>query len=254
MSTESVWEMAGGGDYGSMLAADLGFTPLYVRYNTGRAIADNGAALAALLDELVASYPVPIEELLLLGYSMGGLVVRSACHVASEGGLGWLSLVRRSIYVGTPHRGAPLERIGRTVAGVLRAINDPYTQLFADVGDLRSDGVKDLGDADLRHADRARAAGIGLRDPHHPVPLLAGIQHYLVAGTVSDAPLMRALFGDGIVPVTSATNGLAPGGAALPPDHVAIIPGLGHLDIPRNAAVYDRIRGWLAPATTEETT
>ena len=83
MCTEDIWTLPDGSDYGSLLARDHGFTPLYVRYNSGLPIAENGKAFAALLDALVAAYPVTIEEIVTIGYSMGGLVVRSACHLAS---------------------------------------------------------------------------------------------------------------------------------------------------------------------------
>ena len=94
--------------------------------------------------------------------------------------------MRRAIYLGTPHLGTPLERVGRVIAKLLRAVPDPYAQLAAQLAELRSDGVKDLGDADLRHQDRARGQPrIGLRDPRHPVPLLPELQHYLIAGSLS---------------------------------------------------------------------
>jgi hypothetical protein len=248
MCTEAAFAMEDGEDFGSLLAEDLDFTPLYLRYNTGLAIPDNGEELARLLDALIAAYPAPIEEILLLGFSMGGLVVRSACHVASERGLPWLSHVRRAVYVGTPHLGAPLERAGRVLTKLLRAVPDPYTRLIADIGDLRSDGVKDLGDADLRHEDRARRrTTLSLRDPRHPVPLLPQIQHYLVAGSLSTAPLPALFFGDPMVPVASATNGHVVDAAtlALPPDHVKIFPGMAHLTLPRDRAVYAQIRAFL---------
>jgi len=251
MNTESIWDFPGGGDYGAFLARDLGFTPLYVRYNSGRAIPDSGAALARLLETLVGAYPVPLEEILLLGHSMGGLVARSACHVAATQGLSWLRLVRRAIYVGTPHRGAPLERYGRVFARLMQRIEDPYTQLFAQLGNLRSDGVKDLGDADLRHEDRARrVVSSALRDPEHPVPLLSGMRHYLVAGTISPEPWLTALFGDSIVPVPSATDGAANlrGVLPLPRDHVHILPGVSHMALAHHAGVYEHVRAWCAEA------
>ena len=154
MNTETIWEFSDGGDYGSYLARDGGFTPLYVRYNTGLAIVDNGLAFARLLDQLLSVFPVPVEELLLVGYSMGGLVVRAACHAAVEKSAAFLPLVRQAIYVGTPHLGAPYERLGRIVSSVLQAVDDPYTKLVADIADIRSAGLQDLGDADLRHEDR----------------------------------------------------------------------------------------------------
>jgi triacylglycerol lipase len=222
MSTGSVWLMAGGGDYGSLLARGLDYTPLYVRYNSGLPVADNGAGLAAVLDALVAAYPGPLDELTLIGHSMGGLVVRSALHAGALAGQRWPARVRRAFYLGTPHRGAPLERVGRGVARVLGAIDDPYTRLIAQVGDLRSDGIKDLGD-------------------RHPAALAAGVAHHLIAGTVASARLLAAVLGDGLVPLPSAIDG-------APPERIAILPGVGHLALAHHPAVYDRIRAWCAEA------
>jgi triacylglycerol lipase len=247
MCTERVWQprrtAADGGtrDYGALLRRDLGYTPLYLRYNTGLAIPDNGAALAALLEELVDAFPLPLEELLLIGHSMGGLVMRSACLLASSRDQRWLRLVRRAIYIGTPHLGAPLERLGRVVARVLEAVPDPYTRLAAEVGNLRSDGIKDLGDADLRHEDRERrVARMAPRDRRHPVPLPPGIRHYLVAATLSESTVLASLVGDVLVPVPSAT-GPEP---QVPPNRVEVLPGVGHFALARHPQVYARIRAW----------
>lgn len=248
MCTEDIWTHADGEDYGTLLARDLGFSPRYVRYNTGLPIADNGAMLSALLEKLVADEP-EIEEIVPLGYSMGGLVIRAACHVAAEHEHGWLSKVKKVIYVGTPHLGAPLERAGRVLSKVLAAIPDPYTRLAAELADLRSDGVKDLGDADLRHEDRARrVARFSLRDPRHPVPLLPSLQHYLVAGTIWEDARLAGLFGDAIVPVPSGTDGACIDAAslALPPSHVRLIKGMSHVVIPRDPAVYEHVKEWCA--------
>jgi len=231
MSTEAIWRMPDGNDYGTLLARDLAFTPLYVRYNSGLPLAETGVSLSRALESLVESYPVPIEEIVPIGYSMGGLVVRSACHEARLQGHRWLPLVRRAIYVGTPHRGAPLERVGRVITKVLRAVPDPYTRLVGEIADLRSIGLKDLGD--------------GLRDPRHPVPLLPEIRHYLVAGSLSADPWLATLFGDALVPVASATDAwLHPRRTALPPSHVKVIGGLGHLALASDPAVYLSIRAW----------
>ncbi|MGH7434050.1 MAG: esterase/lipase family protein, partial [Polyangiaceae bacterium] len=145
MCTESIWRMPDGNDYGTRLAADLGYLPLYVRYNTGLPIAESGAHLDRVLGRLAASYPRPIEELLVVGHSMGGLVIRSACHAAVLGDSTWLPKVHKAIYLGTPHLGSPLERVGRVVTKVLRAVPDPYARMVAEIADLRSRGIKDLG-------------------------------------------------------------------------------------------------------------
>jgi hypothetical protein len=251
MTTEWVWRWSDGSDYGARLASDLGYTPLYLRYNSGRAIADNGAELSQQLGVLLEAYPRPIEDLLLIGYSMGGLVLRSACHFAGLGQQVWLHKVHRAIYVGTPHRGAPLERAGRAIAGLLQAIPEPYTQLVGEIANLRSAGIQDLGLAHLRHEDRAAAISDRLlRDPRHPVPLLASIRHYLIAGSWLRDPWLAVLFGDAVVPLSSATDGacIDASSRALPPDHVKLMPGLGHLDLSRSPLVYDALRAFCEDA------
>jgi pimeloyl-ACP methyl ester carboxylesterase len=243
MSTETVWRDAEGGDYGKDLAREAGFTPFYVRYNTGLAIAENGVALAAQLDALVAAYPVPVEELLLVGHSMGGLVIRSACHEGVAHERPFLRSVRSAIYVGTPHLGAPYERLGRVVSAVLHAVPDPYTRLIADIADLRSAGLQDLGDADLRHEDRARrSAGIRLADWRHPVPLLPQIKHHLVAGSLSDSPVLRALFGDAVVPVSSALAGTDT--STDPPYATLFLQGRSHIALAHDPEVGRQIVAW----------
>ena len=202
MCTEAIWRMPDGGDYGALLARDLGLAPGYVRYNTGLPVRENGARLAALLDELRGP-----RELILVGYSMGGLVLRHALDT----GRPFAGRVRRCVYLGTPHGGAPLERLGRGLVRLLRRIDEPTVQLAGRLGELRSAGIRDLGEA---------LGG----------PLPPGIEHHLIAGGR-----------DGMVPVGSATDG-------LPPERVRIFDDLGHLDLPRDPRVYEQIRTWCEAA------
>lgn len=251
MCTETIWRFPDGSDYGSRLQGDLGITPLYVRYNSGRSIADNGRDLARLLEQVVEHFPVPVERLVLLGYSMGGLLVRSATHVADEEGLSWLDRVERALYVATPHAGAPAERLGRVVAKVLGAVPDPTTRLIGQIGDLRSAGIKDLGDADLRPGDRAAADGrLSLFDLRHPVPLSPRFPHHLVAGSLSVSPAVAALFGDAIVPVSSARgDGLVKlDPEVLPPGHVVVLEGRTHYGLSHDEGVYEALHTWLEAA------
>ena len=241
MGTEFSWRLSDGSDYGTRLGAQLGMTPLYLRYNSGRHISENGEALDGLLEALLPAWPVPLKELTLIGHSMGGLVARSACHVAAEAEHRWVGRVRRAFYLGTPHLGAPLERLGNAVAWTLTAVGNPYTSLLAQVGNLRSAGIKDLRFANLTRADWEGAdADALLEDRRHPVPLLPHIRHYLVAGSVSRSPLLTALFGDALVPVPSATASKAA--------RVCVLPGVGHLALARDEAVYQQIRAWVEEA------
>jgi triacylglycerol lipase len=190
-ANEAVWRYPGdpATSYGTLLQAAQGYAPCYVRYNSGLAVAANGALLAALLEALVANAPGPPRELVLVGHSMGGLVIREACQVAAARGDRWLAIARHAFYLGAPHLGAPLEKLGTWVTGALRAVGIGHLRLAADVLDLRSRGIRDL---------RSGSAA----------PLVAGVAHHAVAGTLTsdERHLLALLLGDALVRVPSATG------------------------------------------------
>jgi pimeloyl-ACP methyl ester carboxylesterase len=233
MANEAIWRFPDGSDYGTMLARDLSLSPAYLRYNTGLSIVDNGHRLATLLRELTEQRPSPsspIGELVLVGHSMGGLVLRAACHAAYEEKLPWLNLVRRAFYVGTPHLGSPVERVGRVVAKILQNIPDPYTQLIGEIADARSAGIKDLGNG------------------AHPIPLLPQIEHHVIAASLWESPQLAMLFGDLLVPVESATSGLVTDVArmSLPQERVHVLRGIGHNALAHSSIVYELLRASLS--------
>lgn len=251
MATEHCFRMEDGEDYGSLLAKDLGHLPLYLRYNSGRHVSESGESLDALLSELAGRLPPSVEELVLLGHSMGGLVIRAATHVAgaSERPSPWLPLVRRAVYVGSPHLGAPLERLGNVASWVLAQVGNPITGLIAEIANLRSAGVKDLRYANLRREDwEGVEADALLQNTRHPVPLLPQIRHHLVVGTLSTDPTLAVLFGDALVPVPSAAGRAEPRhrSAVFPQEHVAMFPGRAHLALAQDREVYAQLRAWLS--------
>ena len=69
---------------GDQLRDDLDYSPLYLRYNTGRHISTNGQQFAQMLQALCDAWPIPVESVSLLGHSMGGLIIRSACWYAQS--------------------------------------------------------------------------------------------------------------------------------------------------------------------------
>lgn len=248
MTTEHIWRLPDGTCYGSLLERDHNWTACYVRYNTGVSIADNGARLSALLQALVAAYPGALEELLLVGYSMGGLVIRAACHASAIAEHDWRAHVRRIIYVGTPHLGAPGERLGKLTSDVLAKIPNAYTRLIAEIVNLRSDGIQDLAHAVLRDEDRGVARKLwDLRDAKHPVPLLPEIEHHLIAGSLFVDPRLALLFGDSVVPMASATYA-GQAQELLPPERVHVLPGLSHIALARHPEVYKVIERILEDA------
>jgi triacylglycerol lipase len=243
---EAVWTVPGAPErsFPARLEAELGYVPLLLRYNSGRHVSDNGELLAGILEELVASYPEPVEELLLVGYSMGGLVIRSACHLGAARGHRWLGRVRQAVYLGAPHLGTHFERLGRALAWGLRTFPNAYTHLVASVGDLRSAGIRDLGDGRfLREHWEGADPEAPLPDPHHPLPLLPGIRHGFIAGRIrrGDRDLLAALLGDGMVPLASACAGQDAGCARL-----RIVPGVGHVGLVRHPEVWAMLRAWCA--------
>ncbi len=217
-----------GHDHGAQLAQDLGYTALYLRYNTGRAIATNGRDFADLLEELVQSWPVPVTELALVCHSMGGLVARSACLQASESGQQWLKKLKKIVFLGTPHLGAPLERAGSWVDFLLSV--SPYSAPLARLTLVRSAGIQDL-----RHGRVLSAAQATLIDA---LRLPARVKCFAVAASLTRAPNQR-LRGDRLVPVASAL------GLALPQARKRVVYATDHFALLGSAQVYGWLYAWL---------
>jgi PGAP1-like protein len=240
-----------GHDHGQALAGALGVTPVYASYNSGRHISINGGLLAAALEELLASWPVPLESMAIIGHSMGGLVARSAMHQAIQAGMNWPAKVRQLVFLGTPHHGAPLERAGNWLHAGLGI--SPYLAPFTRLSGLRSEGITDLRHGNLLEQDWATSR-FDTRDTRAIVPLPRGVACYAIASTIPSArvpgPRMasEAWLGDGLVPLASALGRHAKPTRDLhiPPSHLWIGRGINHLDLLGNPAVYRRLRRWLA--------
>ena len=233
--------------YGSRLAGDFGYTPVYLRYNTGLHISQNGRHLATLLDQLVAAWPVPVAELILVGHSMGGLVVRSACHHAEETGQPWVSSVRHVFYLGTPHLGAGLEKSIRRLADLLGKLDE--SRPLASVLNRRSAGIKDLGAGSLLDDDWSRPSS---RRHGDEVRLLTGAKHYAVSATVTTSrhnPLGRVV-GDLLVQPGSARGHSRRGRhIPFPAEHTRHFGGLNHFHLLNHPSVYEALRDWLDPTS-----
>ena len=240
-----------GHDHGRKLAGELDANAIYLRYNTGLHVADNGGTLSELLAHLVHRWPVPNAQLVLVGHSMGGLVIRSAYAAAERARHGWRERVRALAFLGTPHHGAPLERGGQGIDLLLAA--SPYTAAFTRLSRMRSAGITDLRHGTVRAEDRQGHA----RFDHHmdartPLPLPADVPCFTIAGSLSKTAPRTARLprGDGLVPVASALGRHHDPRMHLdfPPfrQHIAI--GTGHLDLLSSPAVYRQLREWLRTA------
>lgn len=242
---EGCWQRKGH-DHGAELAKDLGCVPLYLRYNTGLHVSQNGRAFAQLLEQLVSAWPHPIQDLVFVTHSMGGLVSRSACAIGEDEGHVWRKKLRVLITLGTPHHGSPLERGGNwidTALGVSR-----YSAPLRRLGMLRSAGVTDLRYGNVLDADwhgQDRFAKIG--DMRVARPLPTGVACFAIAASTAKKSVKR-LPGDGLVPVDSALGRHKDPRRVLGFDaeHHWIALGLNHLDLLSDRTVYDKLREWLS--------
>jgi pimeloyl-ACP methyl ester carboxylesterase len=231
---EQAWGLRGDQPYGHRLR-DMGLTPVYVRYNSGLHISNNGQRLAGLIEELLTDWPVPVTSISLVGHSMGGLVARSACHA----GVGWTDRVSNVVTLGTPHLGAPLEKTVHVIDWAMRRV--PEAEPIGRILAHRSVGVKDLRFGSLVEDDwRGQDIDAFLDNRCAEVPFLPNATYYWVAATLTRDPShpWGQLVGDGMVRYPSAAN---------MPGEGLHLGGVGHLDLLTDDAVCAALRQWLAP-------
>ncbi len=223
-----------GHDHGAAIADDLGYLPLYLRYNSGLHIVSNGRSFAELLEALIGNWKQPVQELVVMGHSMGGLVARSACHYARAAGHAWPKYLRKLVFLGTPHHGAPLEQGGHGL-DVLMELS-PYSMPLTRLSRARSAGI-----TDLRHGT--------ISADEHSVPLPSGVKCYAAAAVLAAKRglLSDRLVGDGLVPLDSALGRHRDVNRSLkiPKSRQWVGFGLGHRDLLCHPDVYAQLRRWL---------
>jgi pimeloyl-ACP methyl ester carboxylesterase len=243
-----------GHDHGAALARDLSYTPTYLHYNTGLHISTNGRALADRLESIVAQWPVPLEELSIVGHSMGGLVARSAFHYGRLAGHDWPRHLKKLVFLGTPHHGSPLERGGNWVDFLLGT--SPYSAPLAGLGKIRSAGITDLRhglllDEDWEGHDRFERSP----DSRRPVPLPEGVECYAMAAVRGETERTSQTLGetwpsDGFVPFASALGSHEDPNLDLrfPESRQWILRGVHHFDLLSEPEAYEKLKEWLSPA------
>lgn len=225
-----------GGTYGTRLTEETGWTPVYLRANTGLPVAENGVALASLLGRLVETWPTEVRRIALVGHSMGGLVMRAACAVDTGAVTDprtpqhhWTDRVTNVVTLGTPHLGAPLEHVVHAGARVLGML--PESAPFGRILEYRSMGILDLR--------RGLAADVQ-QLPH--------ARYHLVAATLAGSPRhpVSAVLGDLLVRYPSAVARPRRESAMFPDADVLHVPRTDHFGLLNHPDVFVALKGWLA--------
>jgi pimeloyl-ACP methyl ester carboxylesterase len=242
--TDDAWKIGAARHvpYGHRMEIELGYSPLYLRYNTGRHISENGREFAGALERLIAAWPVRVDEVVLIGHSMGGLVARSACHYGADSNC--VAKVRHMFTLGTPHRGAPLEQVTNAATAALARL--PETRPLAKALNIRSSGIKDLRYGYL--VDECwvdQDCDAYLRDTSREIPFLPTARHYFICATLSreaDAPVGR-IIGDLLVLQPSAWAHPGRGQRTrFPIEHYYHLGNANHFDLLNHPAIFEQMR------------
>jgi len=236
-------------NYGRRIQKAYGFSPFYLRYNTGLSIQENGQQLCELVSQLVSAYPIEIDEIVLMGFSMGGLLIRSAQKVAQDTELSWIEKLSNCYYIGTPHEGSPLEKFGHLTSSIVRLIPREYISHWADWIDMRSEGIQDLkhGLLHLKNPDAGSDVEVEADqdDPYEQSARCGSFythaQHHFISGALSrnKDSLVNKFFGDSLVRHSSANPISAPEDSKQ-----AHFAGIPHIPLAHSEKVYQQIKQW----------
>lgn len=211
-----------GSSYLERLGSAGRWTPLAVRLNTGIPIQDNAGELAALVDKLLEEWPRDVCEIAFVGHSLGGLVVRAAAARAAQSS--WSGRVSHVVLLGSPHGGAPLERLVKRAIPAMQRL--PEVAPFATILEERSAGIRNLHDGIGVDTVRWREA------TYHCVGATLGKGRRSLVGRV---------FGDLLVLLSSAQGS----GAKVDADFRHIT-SAHHFDLLNHPLVHADLEKWLA--------
>ena len=230
-------------NHGQALAEELGYTSLYLHYNTGKHISENGKELSLLLEQ----FAKPDLTFSILSHSMGGLLARSACYYAQRTHQNWLNHCDKIIFLGTPHHGALLEKGGNWLNTMLKL--SPYTEPFTKITNNRSCGITDLRHGNIVDEDWNQHGRFEHnKDKRTYVPLPGNIQFYAIASTTSDkgdSLLAAHIVGDGLVTVDSALGIHKDYDLKIPVENTWIGRHINHNQLLENDEVYQIIKKWI---------
>ncbi|MFT6264264.1 MAG: pimeloyl-ACP methyl ester carboxylesterase [Oleiphilaceae bacterium] len=226
-------------DYGSKLQEEFGYTPFYLRYNTGLSLEKNGRNFAAQLSKLFRSYPIAINELMLIGFSMGGTLLRHAQYSAQNNQFQWLSILSKCIYLGSPNESSPLDRMGYISRDILRRFPMRWINLWADRIGHRSNRLQSLkqGMKLLNESQDRVVEGVSYAESSRHYFIKSGIN-------VDEQGVLSRVLGDTLVAENRSIFSSAPANS-----QTARIEGLSYdYSIAHSDRVYHLLAAWTKEA------
>jgi pimeloyl-ACP methyl ester carboxylesterase len=190
-------------------------------------VAENGIALTSLMQQLADAWPTRVRRIALVGHSMGGLIIRAGCSVATGAPDPWTERVSDVITLGTPHLGADLA-VGASHGARLLALL-PELAGFGRILEQRSPGIRDL--------ER------GLPD----LPPLPHVRYRLVSAALgSPRNPLGLVLGDLLVRRGSATGATRRALRLFPDADLLHVPNADHFSLLNHPDVYRALTRWLA--------
>ena len=180
------------------------YTVLYLRYNTGLHISENGRALSNLLEIFTEKFKGQISDINLIGHSMGGLLIRSAGYYADIQRQEWSQFVKKIFLIGVPNQGSYLAQTAEFMNELFKKVDVSKDEVISKFLDIRSNGIKDLAyayltDDDWLNSDKNKPEKVRVRP-------LSGVKYYLIAGILGKNKIFSTYFGDGLVGSESAVT------------------------------------------------
>ncbi|EPG74428.1 hypothetical protein LEP1GSC058_3799 [Leptospira fainei serovar Hurstbridge str. BUT 6] len=149
---EGLWNAKGEVTPSAIMVRE-GYYPIYVRFNPGAHISENGVALLTLLEELLSSPEFAERKLDFISFSQGGLIFRSALFLARQKGFPLSNRIRHALLISSPDGGSYIEKIGFWLGLGAESLPVFPVNLIGFIGNQRSDAMKDLSHGIIREED-----------------------------------------------------------------------------------------------------
>jgi hypothetical protein len=182
-----------------------GYYPIFIRFNHGKHISDNGKELLLLLSDLLNKDSS--LKLNIFCYSIGCLVFRSTLYYAREN-LSEISIknIDKVIFISSPDGGSYLEKAGFWATFLMERAPTLAIQLIGMIGNLRSDAIKDLSHGVIREEDWNQFNYLSRYWQNHYFGELDNINCYqLYSSFGEENSILQEWLGDGIVELSSLT-------------------------------------------------